>query len=491
MTKRRNKNQRQNQKQIQNQIQSQYLYSSQNTFQNSNVGASKSLPYMCLLMIVKDEAHVITQTLDILHKYIDYWIICDTGSTDGTQDLIKNYFDEKKIPGELFQHEWVNFGHNRTLAFECAYNKSKYVFVFDADDLIHGNFIINKNLNADAYTLKFGQVYTYSRPQIFKNSLKWRYRGVLHEFADCITKKNCLYIFMDGDYHVESRRLGSRNTDPDKYLKDANTLLKAIEENKDPDLKARYLFYLAQSFRDYKDYPNAIKYYMQRADYGDWPEEAYYSCWQVGLLMYNIDTYTMNDKLHWFMKGYKICPNRGEVLCEIGKIYFNNHEFQKAYSYFEMVSKMNIPKGGLFSDESSYTTTCRLYLSITCLHLNKIEESEFHYNYLLSHDKMTDVDHFNLRVFDMYKMKGMLFKNNINFEEYTFYPYNDVFGSDISSTFEKTIYELYEESKTIENCNAFNTIGYFKNIDLSNYKLNSFLNDRQFLMVNGIYIKNK
>ena len=51
-------------------------------------------------MIVKNEAKIITKGLNSVVNYLDYWIICDTGSTDGTQKVIKEYFGEKKIPGE-------------------------------------------------------------------------------------------------------------------------------------------------------------------------------------------------------------------------------------------------------------------------------------------------------------------------------------------------------------------------------------------------------
>ena len=89
---------------------------------------------ICLNMIVKNESHVIEKTFDNLAKYItfDYWVICDTGSTDGTQDIIKNYFAKKGIPGELVQHEWKDFGHNRTLSLRAGYNKSDYLLIFDA-----------------------------------------------------------------------------------------------------------------------------------------------------------------------------------------------------------------------------------------------------------------------------------------------------------------------------------------------------------------------
>jgi glycosyltransferase involved in cell wall biosynthesis len=82
---------------------------------NSGPASNKTI---CLNMIVKNEAHIITETFDNILKYIPltYWVISDTGSTDGTQEVIKDYFKSKNIGGELFQDEWRDFGHNRTLA---------------------------------------------------------------------------------------------------------------------------------------------------------------------------------------------------------------------------------------------------------------------------------------------------------------------------------------------------------------------------------------
>ena len=113
---------------------------------------------ICLTMIVKNEGHLIIDCFDMLSKYIkfDYWAINDNGSTDGTQDLIRNYFKAKGIPGELDETPWQDFAFNRTRAFNVAYKKADYAFVWDADDEIYGKFSLPENPTADAYRFVFG-----------------------------------------------------------------------------------------------------------------------------------------------------------------------------------------------------------------------------------------------------------------------------------------------------------------------------------------------
>jgi glycosyltransferase involved in cell wall biosynthesis len=73
---------------------------------------------LCLCMIVKDEAHTIERCLDSCRELIDYWVICDTGSTDGTQAQIRDVLAD--IPGELHEHEWIDFAHNRSRLLALA-----------------------------------------------------------------------------------------------------------------------------------------------------------------------------------------------------------------------------------------------------------------------------------------------------------------------------------------------------------------------------------
>lgn len=58
-------------------------------------------------MIVRDEAEVIERGLALVKPFIDCWVIVDTGSTDGTQGIIRHFMAD--LPGELHQRPRRDF----------------------------------------------------------------------------------------------------------------------------------------------------------------------------------------------------------------------------------------------------------------------------------------------------------------------------------------------------------------------------------------------
>src|SRR5690348_5608822 len=66
---------------------------------------------ICLSMIVKNEAPVIERCLRSVKPYVHAWAVSDTGSTDGTQDIIRKFMAD--LPGELIERPWVDFSANR------------------------------------------------------------------------------------------------------------------------------------------------------------------------------------------------------------------------------------------------------------------------------------------------------------------------------------------------------------------------------------------
>ena len=265
-------------------------------------------------MIVKDEEHVIRGTLEKLVNQItfSYWVICDTGSTDNTREIVTDFFREQGIPGELLQHEWRDFGHNRTLALQGAYKKADYIFIFDADDTIHGTVKIPK-LTHDFYKLKFGHGFTYYRPLLVTAHKKTKFMGVLHEYLSLEEKVSPTEGTIEGDYYVDSGKTGSRSRDKDKYLKDALILKAAYQKEVETKggLENRYAFYCAQSFKDANKSDDAIEWYTLVADkLNSWVQERYYSCIMLGFQYRGKGNF--QKALEYFLKAEQFDPDRAE-----------------------------------------------------------------------------------------------------------------------------------------------------------------------------------
>jgi GR25 family glycosyltransferase involved in LPS biosynthesis/glycosyltransferase involved in cell wall biosynthesis len=326
-------------------------------------------PTVCLNMIVKDEAHIIESTLQNLAKYItfDYWVICDTGSTDNTPEIIRNFFSG--IPGELLHHKWKDFAYNRTIALEAAYMKTDYVFVFDADDSIHGTFGLPNPMSNDSYQFQFGPVTRYTRPLLFNNRKKWKYRGVLHEFLEPIDTMGPTVTLL-GNYYVESGRTGNRNLQHDKYYKDALILEEAFEKEPPEGLKVRYAFYCAQSYRDACDKDKAIEWYTKVLTYPThWNQELYFSALQLGHLYQQQNMW--NDAMHYFMKTIEYDSERIEGIVLTMRHFHetqNNAMVNALYHKYKNYNKKVVNK--LFIDASLYQDYMEYYNSISAYYVH-------------------------------------------------------------------------------------------------------------------------
>lgn len=296
---------------------------------------------ICLNMIVKNEARVIEHTLAnlIKHFQFSYWVISDTGSSDNTMQLIETFFEKHNIPGELHQDKWVDFGHNRTRALEHAYNKTDYLLVFDADDSITGVLNFPSPLKDDAYLLTFGSVngFTYNRPLLMNNRMKWKYVGVLHEYldSDCTNYSTCS---IQGSYEIISGRTGSRNNDSQKYLKDAKILEVAYDrevQNNNVTLADRYAFYCANSYFDYGDYTNAIKWYKITTERNGWEQERYTACLKLYKCYKRL--HQLEHGLFYLVKSAQFCVTRVDCIYKLVEYYSKEKQYNIAYAYYTLV----------------------------------------------------------------------------------------------------------------------------------------------------------
>ncbi len=286
-------------------------------------------------MIVKNESHIIEETLAHLCDYFkfSYWVISDTGSTDGTQDLIRNFFAKRGIPGELKEDAWRDFGYNRTKAFEHAYKKSDWVLVWDADDSIVGKMALPAKLEGDAYQFIFGDEtgFRYTRLQMFNNHKRWKYVGVLHEYPACIDKMEKV-THVQGEYYFVSGRKGSRNNDPLKYQKDAEVLERALLEEPNND---RYAYYCGNSYMNANIHDKAIEWYKKTLKMNGWVEEKYNCCLNINEMLEGMGR--AEEGIPYLIESYKHVPNRVEGIYRLVKYYAGKEMYQVAFAFYTLI----------------------------------------------------------------------------------------------------------------------------------------------------------
>ena len=334
---------------------------------------------ICLNMIVKNESPIIIKTLNNIFKYlllntsITYYVICDTGSTDNTIQVITSFFKKKGIAGKIIEEPFVDFGYNRTLALNYCKNETNidYVFIFDADDYIIGDLVLPTILTKDAYWFKFGKDFTYIRPLLVSNKLQWEFKGVLHEYLNC-TNKNIKKSIIKGDYYIESGRTGNRNKNPDKYLSDALILEHAYI--KEPsELKNRYAFYCAQSYKDYGNILKAIEYYTIVLNLDNWVQEKYYSAFMLGKLYYTLKNYKLASKFFLKTTQYDSTRIEGIVLaCKLYRMSKNYNLVHKLYLLFKNYSYPDLSK--LFVITDLYNHQLEFEYSLVAYHLLHFDE---------------------------------------------------------------------------------------------------------------------
>ena len=263
---------------------------------------------ICLNMIVKNENHVIKRCLSSVKKIIDYWVIVDTGSNDGTQQTIKEFMSD--IPGELYECPWVNFAYNRNVALDFAKNKGDYILFIDADDYLKmsASFVM-PTLDQDYYFAAWHVMDDINRHLLlFNNRLDWRWKGVVHERPECPDAKTSDDI--EGLILVSTQD-GMRSKDlRQKYLDDALVLEQAIRD--DPENRSNF-FYLAMSYDFAQEYASALKIFEKRAVMGGCELEVFASLYRIGFLQEQLGM-PSHEWINRYIQAHLYRPTRAEPL---------------------------------------------------------------------------------------------------------------------------------------------------------------------------------
>ena len=312
---------------------------------------------ICLNMIVRNESKIITRLLSSVLSIIDTYVICDTGSTDDTPTIIKEFFDKHNIVGEVITEPFKNFGYNRTFALKAAYNKATYALLLDADMIFKIEPTFNKQaLNKDCYMIiQKGGGLNYYNTRLIRLNIDAKCVGPTHEYYDLPAghqNEKLDSIWIDD--------IGDGGSKANKFERDIKLLKDGIVE--EPN-NGRYYFYLANSYFNTGRNSECIPYYKKRIELGGWVEEIFYSYLNLGYAYMKLGQ--DGEAIFAWMSGYNHHTARSETIYEICKYYREKGKNKLAMMFCKLGMEIPYPVNDtLFIHNDVYDTGFDYELSI-------------------------------------------------------------------------------------------------------------------------------
>jgi glycosyltransferase involved in cell wall biosynthesis len=308
---------------------------------------------ICLSMIVKNESRVICRLLESVYKYIDCYVICDTGSDDGTPEIITKFMNERGVNhGHIIREPFKNFEYSRNYALRAAEHThfnitgagttaATHLLLLDADMIWEPPAStpeqFRRELQAtpdvDAYYVFQGsKKFYYKNVRVIRTGKNIHYKSVTHEYI-CTADGTKYHTFPREEVFIND--VGDGGSKTNKFERDIRLLSDDIKEN---PTNVRSWFYLANSLHDLGRYEESVAAYKRRIELGGWIEEIYYSHYRIGLC--NRALGRMADAIMYFMLAFDSFPRRIEPLYEIIRYFREAGKNHLAYMYYVMADKV-------------------------------------------------------------------------------------------------------------------------------------------------------
>ena len=377
-------------------------------------------------MIVKDEETIIERAFDSLKNVFDSYIICDTGSTDNTVNVIKNWMDINNKKGEIIFKDWVNFGFNKSYLWEYFWNNNKeseYIIFLDADevfitnpedtksylsiedsDRLYNELESEKSCSIFYVDTLFGNL-RYQRWQICRNNQLYVWKQPVHECLEGTTNNTNKRI--EWFYNL-ARKEGNSSRNPNRYEKDVEMFLDYLKENPG---ESRATFYLAQTYESVCT-DKAIEWYKKRIElnYG-WNQEKYMACLRLGRITDN-----MEDKIKYWMLGTTICQERLECYYELFMYFYKKDDHNRAFGFGTMAPvSREYNASFLFVENNIYDYNFDFNFAVSCYYsknyLKGLESNKR--AFVKAPENIKNLITNNLRFFeDKEEVRSFVFKND-------------------------------------------------------------------------------
>lgn len=254
-------------------------------------------------LIVKNEETCLRKCLESV-KEADEIVILDTGSTDKTGEIAKEYTKNYYAN----EYKWNdNFAEARNYALGKA--TKNFILTLDADNVLEENGIkkirkaiefAEKHNQKTVNCLIISEIYgdTHKQPVLYKRCPEVFWKGAIHNYLS-VSENNI------SDIKIYYGRSESHSKDPDRTLR----ILKKEVQNKNC---IREMFYLAREYLYRFDYITASYWYNEYLKKAWWQPEKAEAYLQLAKCLWNLNK--IEETKEACLKAIQINTNFKEAL---------------------------------------------------------------------------------------------------------------------------------------------------------------------------------
>jgi glycosyltransferase involved in cell wall biosynthesis len=337
-----------------------------------------------MMSMFRNEAKTIGRMLQSCYKYIDFWVLQDNGSTDGTPEVVNEFFKDKNIPGFIYKVEegWVGFGWNRDHLVQVVRQTSHgcdWILKMDCDEILEVDddfdWTLLNQFDVQAFHIPaISDGILYQRAWMYNAKLPWRFNHDDAHETSYVDIEGIGEGFQRYDLPQSFRQIGFSDGQSygirTKYFTDALKLEERLVREETMLTDTYHFWYVGKSYYDcyrgdfyplgrkhseefarrsiwyFDEWVNATHNYEKTGKPDRIDEMAYYAKMLNGLTCRFLND--TERAIEYLYEAGTFAPRRNEHLLRLAEIFYHEKKFDKL---FEITSTLiNIDRTNPFPE---------------------------------------------------------------------------------------------------------------------------------------------
>lgn len=306
-----------------------------------------------MMTMFKNEAKVIKRMLESCLPYVDYYVMQDNGSTDGTTEIAKQFLIDNKLDGEIYfcEEGWKGFGWNRDHLVQYCQSIDHgcdWILKMDCDEILEvdpdfdWSPLDNKSIQAFHIPAVSGTA-LYYRAWMYNAKLPWRFNhDPCHETVYCDIegiKENFERFDLSPKFRQVGFNEGQSWSDPLKFVLHALVLEEKMMREGNMLDNMYHFWYIGKSYFDafpssgfplkddhQREYARrAIFYFEQyiKKALQTWHGGDDEMCYMSEILKGDTQKYLelYDDAIESYKSAEKFAPGRNDHLFSLAELY--------------------------------------------------------------------------------------------------------------------------------------------------------------------------